>query len=105
LLIIRDLIAGKHRYSDFLRSEEGIPTNILASRLRLLEREGLISRAPSGERSRRLEYRLTLPGQALGRVVDALAIWGLQHLPGTTRSVWPGMAGLSEEPARPSGDR
>ena len=90
LLVVRDLIAGKRRFSDFLRSDERIPTNILADRLKLLEGAGLIERAPDGERSRRLGYRLTSNGRALGRVVDALATWGLQHLPGTTRSIWPG---------------
>ncbi len=42
LLVIRDLLTGKKRYSDFLASPEKIPTNILADRLRRLEREGLV---------------------------------------------------------------
>src|SRR5438067_2240141 len=56
LLIVRDLLGGKRRYSDFLRSSERIPTNILADRLRLLERAGLIERNPFRERSRRFAY-------------------------------------------------
>ncbi len=42
LLVIRDLFAGKSRYGDFLASAEKIPTNILADRLKRLEREGII---------------------------------------------------------------
>jgi len=34
LLVIRDLLRGKSRYGDFLASAEGIPTNILADRLK-----------------------------------------------------------------------
>ena len=102
LLIVRDLIGGKRRYSDFLRSSERIPTNILADRLRLLDRKGLIERIPLRERSRRRAYRLTPDGQALGQVVDALATWGLQHLPDTTRSIWPGMTAPAAEPAVPT---
>jgi DNA-binding HxlR family transcriptional regulator len=102
LLIVRDLIGGKRRYSDFLRSSERIPTNILADRLRLLERTGLIERMPLRERSRRRAYRLTPDGQALGQVVDALATWGLQHLPDTTRSIWPEML---QSPAESAGPR
>jgi DNA-binding HxlR family transcriptional regulator len=89
LLVIRDLIAGKSRYGDFLASAEKIPTNILADRLKRLEREGLIARVPYSTRPPRMEYHLTPEGRELGRAVDALATWGLAHCPGTSRSVWP----------------
>jgi DNA-binding HxlR family transcriptional regulator len=102
LLVVRDLIGGKRRYGDFLRSSERIPTNILADRLRLLEREGLIASVPYSERPRRLEYHLTPAGQALGRVVDALATWGLEHIPGTTRKVWLGMMQPVAAPGSPA---
>ncbi len=89
LLVIRDLIAGKSRYGDFLASAEKIPTNILAERLRRLEREGIIVRVPYSTRPPRMEYHLTLEGRELGGAVDALARWGLTHCSGTVRSVWP----------------
>ncbi len=42
LLIIRDILLFKKRYyGDFLSSEEGIATNILADRLNMLERKGV----------------------------------------------------------------
>ena len=44
LLIIRDLLTDKHRYSELGASPEGIPTNILASRLKLLLQTGLIDK-------------------------------------------------------------
>ena len=89
LLLIRDLLGGKKRYGEFLASAERIPTNILADRLKRLEREGLISRAPYSVHPPRDEYMLTAEGRALGHVVDALATWGLRHFPGTQRRVWP----------------
>lgn len=89
LLVIRDLIAGKTRYGDFLASAEKIPTNILAERLRRLEREGLIVRVPYSTRPPRMEYHLTSQGREFGGAVDALARWGLRHCPGTVRNVWP----------------
>jgi DNA-binding HxlR family transcriptional regulator len=89
LLVIRDLLAGKSRYGDFVASAEKIPTNILADRLKRLEREGLIARIPYSTRPPRMEYHLTPEGRELGRAVDALATWGLTHCPGTVRSVWP----------------
>jgi DNA-binding HxlR family transcriptional regulator len=89
LLIIRDLIGGNRRYGDFLASDEKIPTNILADRLKRLEREGLITRVPYSTRPPRVEYHLTPEGRELGRAVDALATWGLKHCPGTVRTIWP----------------
>ena len=89
LLLVRDLLGGKRRYGDFLASAEKIPTNILADRLKRLEREGLIRRVPYSLHPLRNEYELTPEGRELGRAVDALAVWGTRHFPGTTRSVWP----------------
>ena len=90
LLVIRDLLGGKQRYADFLASSEKIPTNILADRLRRLEREGLIRRVRYSAHPPRDEYALTEEGRELGRAIDALAAWGLRHFPGTARRVWPG---------------
>jgi DNA-binding HxlR family transcriptional regulator len=83
MLILRDLFAGKSRYGDFLGSDEGIPSNVLASRLRHLEEAGLIDAVPYQERPRRLEYRLTRTGGALAPTVISLARWGVEHIPGT----------------------
>jgi DNA-binding HxlR family transcriptional regulator len=89
LLIVRDLIGGKTRYADFAAAPEHIPTNILADRLKRLERAGLVERMPYQDRPQRMAYRLTPAGWELGRVVQALATWGLAHLPGTERTIWP----------------
>ncbi len=93
LLLIRDLLFGKARYGDFLASAEHIPTNILADRLKRLQREGLISRVPYSQHPLRVEYHLTDEGRALGHAVDALADWGMQHFPGTRRGYPPRLAG------------
>jgi DNA-binding HxlR family transcriptional regulator len=102
LLVIRDLLAGKSRYGDFLASAEKIPTNILADRLKRLEREGLIARVPYSTRPPRMEYHLTPEGRELGRAVDALVTWGLAHCAGTVRSIWPSTH-RSEPPSDVSG--
>ncbi len=101
LLIVRDLLGGKKRYGDFLASSEKIPTNILADRLKRLEREGLICSVPYRLHPPRVEYRLTPEGRALGRAVEALATWGTRHFPGTTRTVWPANARDEPEPTEP----
>jgi DNA-binding HxlR family transcriptional regulator len=45
MLIVRDMRHGKRTYGELARSPEGIPTNILADRLRRLEEAGIIERA------------------------------------------------------------
>lgn len=83
LLILRDLLLGKSRYGQFLASPEKISTNLLADRLQRLEQAGLVTAVPYSQHPIRMDYRLTPAGQALRPVVDALATWGLAHLPGT----------------------
>ena len=44
--MLRDLILGRKRYfQEFLSSSEQIASNILANRLKLLERSGLVTRS------------------------------------------------------------
>src|SRR5699024_8952225 len=70
LLIIRDIVfVGKKTYGDFLKSEEGIATNILASRLAFLEEQGILSRSPSPTDKRKDFYTLTEKGLDLIPIV------------------------------------
>jgi DNA-binding HxlR family transcriptional regulator len=85
LLVIRDLFSGKHRYGEFLTSPEGIPTNILAERLKRLESAGLVASVQYSEHPPRFEYELTERGRGLLPVLDALADWGLEQFPGTRK--------------------
>src|SRR3546814_16674944 len=63
LLIIRDIVfSGKKTYGEFLKSEEGIATNILASRLAFLEEQGILSKTPSPTDRRKDFYTLTEKG-------------------------------------------
>jgi DNA-binding HxlR family transcriptional regulator len=80
LLIIRDIVfAGKKTYGEFLKSEEGIATNILASRLAFLEEQGILSRAPSPADGRKDFYTLTEKGLDLIPVLLNIVIWSAKH--------------------------
>jgi DNA-binding HxlR family transcriptional regulator len=83
LLVVRDLLHGKHTYGELAASPEGIPTNILADRLKRLESAGIIVRTPYQERPVRHSYTLTRKGKDLGGVLLAFVRWGKQHIPGT----------------------
>jgi DNA-binding HxlR family transcriptional regulator len=80
LLIIRDLmVRGYRTFREFLESGEGIATNILADRLRKLERSGLVTSEVQGSDRRRVNYRLTEKGIELAPVLLDLLIWGARH--------------------------
>jgi DNA-binding HxlR family transcriptional regulator len=81
LLIVRDMCMNKARYGDFLSSPEGIPTNILANRLRRLEDTGIIEKKPYQTKPLRYEYSLTTKGANLLPVLQQLAIWAHQYVP------------------------
>ena len=83
LLIIRDLVSGRRRYGDLASAEEGIPTNILADRLKRLEASGVIDSKPYQQNPPRYEYGLTEKGEALKPVLATLGVWGKQHVRGT----------------------
>ena len=82
LLVVRDLHLGKHRFGDFASSPEGIPTNILADRLKRLEAGGIVKKVPYQSKPVRMEYYLTSKGADLGRVLASMRKWAEQHVPG-----------------------
>jgi DNA-binding HxlR family transcriptional regulator len=80
LLIIRDIVYfGKKTYSEFLESEEGMATNILASRLARLEQAGILVKQPSPFDKRKEEYVLTEKGLDLIPVLAEMANWSAEH--------------------------
>jgi DNA-binding HxlR family transcriptional regulator len=81
LLVVRDMCMNKSRYGDFQSSSEGIPTNILANRLRRLEDNGILEKKPYQRKPLRYEYNLTAKGADLLPVMQQLAIWSYRHIP------------------------
>jgi len=84
LLIVRDLILGKIRYGEFAKSPEGIPTNILADRLKRLESAGVIVKTAYCDKPVRYQYELTGKGKDLQPVLEAMEEWANKHVPGAT---------------------
>ncbi|MGE0525478.1 MAG: winged helix-turn-helix transcriptional regulator [Bdellovibrionales bacterium] len=84
LLILRDLIfKDKNRYKDFLESEEGISTNILADRLGRLEARGLISKQDDPTSKKQFLYSPTEKGLELIPVMLEIIRWSAKHDPKT----------------------
>ncbi|HMI53694.1 MAG TPA: helix-turn-helix domain-containing protein [Candidatus Saccharimonadales bacterium] len=101
LLVVRDLLRGHVTYSELQNSLEGIPTNILADRLKRLEAAGLMAKSAYQEHPVRYAYELTEKGKALGDVLLALVRWGKKHIPGTRAMESPAPHSVRErKPAR-----
>jgi DNA-binding HxlR family transcriptional regulator len=81
LLILRDMLFGARRFSDFVTAAEGVKRNILTDRLKRMAEHGLIRRVPYQDNPPRFHYHLTPKGADLLPVIQAMAAWGAAHLP------------------------
>lgn len=80
LIVLRDLIFVRKRYfQEFLDAPEKIASNILASRLKLLEQAGLVTRAADSANARRVIYAPTAKALDLLPVLLELLLWGTKH--------------------------
>ncbi|MER6690871.1 winged helix-turn-helix transcriptional regulator [Streptomyces minutiscleroticus] len=80
LLIVRELLAGPRRYTDLHADLPGVSTDVLASRLRDMEREGLTTRRRLPPPGAAYVYELTARGRRLLPVLQALSAWGAPAL-------------------------
>src|SRR5207249_1120752 len=86
LLIVRELlIRGPSRYTDLRIGLPGIPTNLLADRLRDMEEAGLLRRDMSSAPAATAAYVLTPRGEALETVIAALGRWAAPLLEAPSR--------------------
>ncbi|MCZ0986071.1 winged helix-turn-helix transcriptional regulator [Streptomyces diastatochromogenes] len=76
LLIVRELLAGPRRYTDLHADLPGVSTDVLASRLKDMERDGLTSRRRLPPPGAAYVYELTGRGRELLPVLQALGTWG-----------------------------
>lgn len=79
LLIIRNLLAGNQRFTDFVKTIPGISKKVLTDNLRALEDDGLIEREVFAEVPPRVEYSLSVLGKTLKPILDAMFDWGTDY--------------------------
>src|SRR5687767_7391206 len=80
LLVVRDLLLGPKRFSDLRRGLPRIPTNVLAARLKELERATVVQRRVLPRPASAVVYELTAYGRELKHVVLTLGAWGARSL-------------------------
>ena len=77
---MRDIVfSGKKTYGEFLKSEEGFATNILAARLASLEDAGILKKVPHPEDKRKDCYQLTEKGIDIIPVLLEIAAWSAKY--------------------------
>lgn len=80
LLIIRDMMFfNKSTYGDFLKSAEGISTNILASRLQSLEKNKIIEKLEHPDSKAKVLYQLTQKGIDLLPIIVEVHLWANKY--------------------------
>jgi DNA-binding HxlR family transcriptional regulator len=79
LLLVEALLDGARRFNELSDALSGIAPNILADRLRRLERERIVVATPYQQRPPRMSYALTADGRDLASALRLLADWGARR--------------------------
>ncbi len=108
LLLVRELTLGPRRYRDLATGLPGIPSNVLAARLKDLQAAGVITRRTLPAPTDVTVYELTDAGRALQPALNELLDWGRRYGPEPSRDdagqpAW-GLLGAAGRPtALPAG--
>lgn len=95
LLVLRDIVfRGKSTYGEFLKSEEGFATNILATRLEHLEAEHVLQKIVDPADARRSQYMLTEKGLDLIPILFEMMVWSEKYDPKSEARLIPRLMGL-----------
>ncbi|MFD9738519.1 winged helix-turn-helix transcriptional regulator [Umezawaea sp. NPDC059074] len=108
LLVVRELTLGPRRHRDLAAGLPGIPSNLLAARLKELQAAGVIVRRTLPPPASVPVYELTESGRALGGVLGELRTWGLAHGPesaegDTLQTAWVMAAAVDRVTTLPEG--
>src|SRR5260370_11747948 len=97
LLLVRELTLGPRRYRDLATGLPGIPSNVLAARLKDLQAAGVITRRTLPAPTDVTVYELTAAGRALQPALTELLDWGKRYAPQPTEDdeIQPGWALLN----------
>ncbi|WP_397448236.1 winged helix-turn-helix transcriptional regulator [Pseudomonas sp. NA-150] len=78
LLIMRELSMGVCRFDD-IQAQTGASSYLLSTRLKRLEKDGVIERRRYNDKPPRFEYVATAKGRALDPILLLLRSWGMTY--------------------------
>ncbi len=79
VLIIRDLLSGKKRFGELLRSLSGISPRTLSARLSDLEKHKVIKKKTYPVVPLKVEYSLDKRGHELKLILEQMRKWGAKY--------------------------
>lgn len=79
LLLLRDLLSGTQRYSDFQKSLPEISQKVLTQSLKSMVEDNLVIRTAYPEVPPRVEYSLSELGNSLRPIIKAMELWGKEY--------------------------
>lgn len=79
LLIVRELLSGKKRFSELQNGVRGVSQKVLTGNLKDMVARGIVKRTAYAEMPPRVEYELTELGQSVSLVIDAMRSWGERY--------------------------
>jgi len=81
LVIIKQmLVEHKQTFKDFIESDEAIATNILSTKLKLLEELEIVTKSKLPNNKKTNLYHLTEKGLSLAPIIVELALWSDYNL-------------------------
>ena len=78
-LILRELLSGTKRYNELIRNVVGISPKVMTENLRELEEDGIIDRKVYPEVPPKVEYSLTVKGNDLKEIIEAMKAFGVKY--------------------------
>jgi DNA-binding HxlR family transcriptional regulator len=108
LLLVRELTLGPCRYRDLAAGLPGIPSNVLAARLKDLQAAGVVTRRTLPAPTDVTVYELTGAGWALQPALSELLHWGRRYAPepspgDAAQPAWALLAAAGRPTALPAG--
>lgn len=79
VLILRNMTSKQTRFNQFIESNDGINPKTLSTRLKEMEKNGLIRRKIYHETPIRIEYYLTKKGLELKSILDQMVIFSARY--------------------------
>jgi DNA-binding HxlR family transcriptional regulator len=81
-IIIYHLSSGDKRYSELKKAIPAVTEKMLIQHLKQLEADGLVVRESKPVVPPFVTYRLSSAGKGMMPMIDAMAVWGLDHMKG-----------------------
>lgn len=78
LLIMRELALGSRRFDD-IQAQLGASSHLVSTRLKRLEKDGIIEKRLYNEKPQRFEYHATEKGRALDAILLLMRSWGMKY--------------------------